>query len=151
MEVLTEMRLARDDRVSGAAVQGDFEAAVTAVQCDRSAELGRSALQMKMWLLVVRGRSWWSKKGKAGDPMMAHVQQWERERERQNEERKIQENMKNTKEILRKMMENKKLKKKKVDKDNEAMNKNKEAMKKTMASKSKGKKKNKGKGRSKRE
>ena len=41
--------------------------------------------------------------------------------------------------------------KRKVDKDNETMNKDKEAMKKIMASKSKGKKRNEGKGRSKRE
>ena len=66
-----------------------------------------------------------------------------------NDEKKIDENMKITKEILKKMTENKEAMKKKVD--NEAMNKDKEATKKTMASKSKGKKKNKGKGRSKRE
>ena len=59
--------------------------------------------------------------------------------------------MKNTKEILKKMTENKEVMKRKIDKDNEAMHKDKEAMKKTMASKSKGRKKNKGKCRSKRE
>ena len=32
MEVLMEMRFAREDRASGAAVQGDFETSVTAVQ-----------------------------------------------------------------------------------------------------------------------
>jgi hypothetical protein len=44
VEVLTEMRLAREDRVSGAAVQGDFEAAVTVVQCGGAAERRWSAL-----------------------------------------------------------------------------------------------------------
>ena len=39
MEVLREMRSTREDKALGAAVQGDFEAAVTAVQGSRTAEL----------------------------------------------------------------------------------------------------------------
>ena len=85
----------------------------------------------------------------------AQTQAYKRIRRNNNEDTKVKkitdEKIRNTKAILRKMMENKKLRKNKVDKDNEAMNKDKEAMKKTMASKSKGKKKNEGKGRSKRE
>ena len=63
-----------------------------------------------------------------------------------NEEKKIDENMKTMKAVLKKMIENKELMKKKVDKD-------KEVARKTTASKSKSKskKKNKGKGRSKKE
>ena len=44
MEMLTEMRLAREDKVSGAAVQEDFEAAVTVVQCGGAAGRRWSAL-----------------------------------------------------------------------------------------------------------
>ena len=44
MEVLREMRSTREDKALGAAVQGDLEAAVTAVQCSKTAELRWSAL-----------------------------------------------------------------------------------------------------------
>ena len=154
MEVLREMQFAREDRVSGATVQGGFEAAVTAVQCGRSAELRWSALvgiaqATQNW----RDAAWELHMGIAQE-MKLHEEEEQMKIARRmkideemeiNEEKRIDEDiMKNTKEILKKMIRNKELMKREVDKD-------KEARKKTMASKSESKKKNKGKGRSKRE